>query len=122
MEIGEQPTWAPTLQVNGKSIEVEKVLNPGDLIKIGSVELTFKVKEAVPVPPAIPTPPSMEDTQSQTDDQKVETTVAPEAPSPAPIAASAPAEASAPKSTSAADTDRTEKLFSPREASQPVMS
>ena len=104
------------IEVNGKSIEVERVLNPGDLIKIGSVELTFKVKEAVPVPPAIPTPPSMEDTQLQADDQKAETTVTPEAPSPAPIAASAPAEASAPKSTSAADTDRTEKLFSPREA------
>ena len=40
------------IEVNGKSIEVEKVLNPGDLIKIGSVELTFKVKEAVPVPRA----------------------------------------------------------------------
>ena len=29
------------IEINGKSIEVEKVLNPGDLIKIGSVEVTW---------------------------------------------------------------------------------
>jgi TonB family protein len=77
--------------VNGQKIDVEKVLTPGDLIKIGNVELTFKVEDKIPSPPVgVPAPPP------------VEHTAAPSAPKPV--------------SSPEAVKERGEKLFSPREA------
>lgn len=83
------------LKVNGSSVEVEKVLVLGDLIEIGSAQLTFKVEQTIPVPPPIGVPQAPE---------SVDKTVAPK---------DSPAEAAIQAGESA---ERGEKLFSPREA------